>query len=306
MLTKGLLTVLLALVAFAAAALPSRAAAEQEMTEAEAREARALTLRFMRRLREADDFGPLVKEFFPSDFDERVRQFVEEAPKNVEGDFLAGFDRAALLRAEPAELRRAYVALMNFRNQQELIGDAAFDYARLRCEAAGEERPCGWGRHFRLAREAVPEEAFRIAATDPLLEVALGRIGDDSEPGSGEEAGEAGVGAAVVFDPARLRAFTDKLERCVRLMREAVAKLRADARSYAAAHSANESYEEAVAARAELKVYHLSEETLEGASFGLPAGALLIHARVYPFEMAIARAEGRLQILAVYPDFDGD
>jgi hypothetical protein len=303
-LKKGLLLVLLALAALAAAARPC-AADEGEMTDAEARAARALALRFMGRLRETDDFGPLVEEFFPAGFDERLRRFVGEAPGQGEEDFLVGFDRAALLRAEPNELRRAYVALLNFWNQHHLLGDAALDYARLQCEAAGEARPCGWGPHYGLARGAVPEEAFRIAAADPLLGAMLDIIGDDGEAEEGEVA-EARVNAAAVRDPARLRSFTERLERCVPLLREAVAKLRADARSYAAAHSATKSYEDMVAAHAELKVYHLSDETLEEASFGLPAGALLIRARVYPYEMAIARAGGRLTILAVYPDFDGD
>ena len=305
MLTRRLLTVLLAFAALCAAARPC-AAVGREMTDAEGREARALTVRFMERLREADDFAPLVREFFPADFDRRLRQLVGEVPENEEEDFLVGFDRAALLRAEPGELRRAYVALLNFWNQHDRIGVAAFDYARLECRAEGAPEPCGWGRHFRLAREAVPEEALRIAATDPMLETMLGMVGDDGEAGGEEAVDEGEARAAVVRDPARLRAFTDKLERCVPLLREAFLKLRADARSYAAAHSATESFEGMVAARDELKVYHLSEDTLEEASFGLPAGARLIRARVYPFEMAIVRHEGRLRILAVYPDFDGD
>jgi hypothetical protein len=304
-LTRRLLSVLLALAALLAAARPC-AASEQEMTDEEAREARALMLRFMERLRETDDFGPLVKEFFPADFDLRLRQFVgEELRAEGSEEVLVNFDRALLKRAEPRELRRTYVAFMNYWNYSERIGVAAFDYARLECEAAGAKEPCGWRRHFKLAREAVPEEAYRLAAADPMLEAMLRSIVDESASRE-EEPDEEKAGPAVVRDPARMRAFNDGLEGCVVLLRDAFRKLRADARSYAAVRSVTESFEATVAERDELKVYHLSDETLTEASFGLPAGALLIRARVFPFEMAIARRDGRLTILAVYPDFDGD
>jgi hypothetical protein len=297
--------VLLALAALVAAARPC-AAVEEKMTDAEAREARALTLRFMERLRETDDFGPLVREFFPTDFEQRLRQFVRDAPRNGNEDALIGFERAALLRAEPGELRRTYVMVLNFWNQYELLNDVAFHYAKLECQPEGERPSCAWNRHYQLAREAVPEEARRIAATDPLLEALLGLIEDGGKEETGDEDEEARVTAAAIRDPARLRTFNDKLERFIPLLREAVGSVRAEAKSYAAAHYATETFAASIAEHAELKVYHLSDEPLEEAAFGLPAGALLIHARVYPFEMAIARVEGHLQILAVYPDFDGD
>src|SRR5687767_1990228 len=126
--------------------------APEEMTDDEEREARALALRFMKRLRETDDFAPLVGEFFHGGFAERLRSVIRETPEGGDGDFLFAFDRTVLARVDAAELQRAYVALMNFWNQEELLGDAAFDYANLECGLAGEKRPCGWGRHFRLAQ----------------------------------------------------------------------------------------------------------------------------------------------------------
>jgi hypothetical protein len=302
---KGLLTTLLVLAFVAAAARPC-AAVEGEMSEAEAREARSLALRFVERLRETDDFEPLVKEFFPADFDERVRQFVAAAPRRAGEDFLAAFDRAAVLRAGPSEMRRSYVALMNFWNQQNLIGLAALAYVKLRCEAAGEE-PCGREQHRRLMSEAIPDEARRVAAADPMLEAMLASFDDeDGDEDDDAEADEATERAPVIRDPARLRAYNDRLDALVKLLRGAAARLRADAKSYAAVHSLTASYEETGAAAEGLKVYRLSERQLEAPSFGLPAGALLIQARIHPFVTVIGRADGRLQILAVYPDFDGD
>ena len=285
----------------------------QEMTDEEAREARALALRFMKRLRETDDFAPLLGEFFAEGFAERLRRAMRDAPADGEDDILFAFDRAVILRADAAELRRGYVALMNFWNQQERLGNAAFDYANLECGLAGEKRPCGWGRHFELQREALPAEAFRLAADDLLFATLLGNILDGGEAGqelSPEE--EAALLEKVkIRDAARLRVFTDKMERCATFMREASGKLRSDARSLAAVHNATDDFAQLVAAREELKVYHLDGETA-GADdagtyfYGLPTGTLLIRARVYPFEMAMARVEGQLKILVVYPDLDGD
>jgi len=45
---------------------------------------------------------------------------------------------------------------------------------------------------------------------------------------------------------------------------------------------------------------------LEAGAFGLQAGALLIRTRIYPYEMALTRTNGKLEMLVAYPDFDGD
>jgi hypothetical protein len=267
----------------------------------------------MKRLRETDDFAPLVGEFFHEDFAERLRHTVRETPESGDGNFLFIFDRAVLLRADAAELRRAYVAFMNFWNQQEILGDVAFDYANLECGLAGEKRPCGWGRHFQLQREAIPSEAFRVVAADPLFEGLFGSLleegAEGDEPSAEEQA--ARIEAMMIRDATRLRAFTDRMERCVTFLREATGKLRSEAKSFAAVYNVADDYAAMVAAREELKVYHLEGDTAGEAnsavySLGLPEGALLIRARVYPFEMVMTRAEGRLKILVVYPDFDGD
>lgn len=305
------LTLLLTL--FAAPGPARATCAAREMTDEDGREARSLALRFVKRLREADDFAPLVGEFFPEDFAARLRRVALETPAGGEDDFLFLFDRAALLRADDAELRRVYVALMNFWNQRDLLGDAAFDYADLECGLAGGERHCGWGRHFKLAREAVPEEASRIADGDPLFGALFESFFADEEGGEEPSPAEqaARAEALMIRDAARLRAFTDRVERFVALLRRATRKLRSEAKSLAAAHDAADDYTRTAAARGEPKVYHLKGGTVGEADpgargLGLPAGALLIRARVYPFEMAMTRAEGRLKILVVYPDFDGD
>lgn len=310
-MSKKFIGLFLTLVMLLAAA-PSRARASQELTEEQEREARELTVSFLKRLRETDDFAPLVSEFFPADFAQRLKQFIREMPADdAESADRLPCDRALLLRTEDGELRRAYVALMNFWNQQELLHSVAFDYVKVEYKAKGrdasQEYQEAWTRHEVTAEKAVPEEAFRIAAHDPFIEALLRLVraddgkGDDADSEKAE-ADKAKFEAAYIRDAARLHLFINNLERIVALLRKAVAKLRSDAKSLAASHA----IQEEAAAEEEFKVYHLDEDRLETAAFCLPAGAVVIHARVFPFEIVMTRAEGKLRILAAYPDVDGD
>jgi hypothetical protein len=315
-MSKKFLSLFLTLVTLLAAAAPTRVSAARELTDEDDREARGLALSFVKRLREADDFGPPVSEFFPEDFEQRVKQFIRDAPPDdAEQGFPIPCDRALLLRAEAGELRRLYVAMMNFWSQLDLMRHAAWDYAVVEYRTEGrdatDEHAEAWARHTELAKKAVPDEAFRVAESDPLLNIAFGLVRDDySDAGAGAggeenlEEDTAKFKAMSIHDAARLRSFVEKLERCVALMREGVAKLRSDAKSLAAAHAVKG--DAAAADKDDLKVYYVDSHTLEAAAFGVPSGAILIQARIFPFELAMTRVEGRLRILAVYPDFDGD
>jgi hypothetical protein len=310
-MSKKFLSLLLTLVTLLAAA-PPRASAAEEMTEEDGREARTLAVNFLRRLRETDDFAPLVSEFFPEDFEQRLKQFVRDAPPgDAENGLPIPCDRALLLRSEPGELRRLYVAMMNFWNLSNLIHNVAWAYAAVEYGAAGRdasaERASVWDRRSEFTRAAVPEEAHRIAESDPFLKMMFGLVRadyveSDASPEDEEKEFRAKYEASYMHDAARLRSFVEKLERCVALIREGVAKLRADAKSLAASHG----IEKDAGGEDDFKVYHVGDLTLEAPAFGLAAGALVIRARIFPFELAMTRAEGKLQILAVYPDTDGD
>lgn len=310
-MSKKFLCLFLTLVTLLAAA-PVRGQAVEELTDDEEREARSLAVTFVQRLRETDDFAPLVAEFFPEDFEQRVKQFIRDAPPDdAEGGLPILCDHALLLRSETGELRRLYVALMNFWNQQDLLHDAARDYALVKLKATGRDASIehlqAWDRGSERARKAVSEEAFRVAKTDPFLKMMFILVRDDYDKGDtnlegDEKALRARYEAAYIRDAARLHSFVEKLERSVVLLREGVSKLRADAKSLAASHV----IEQEATREDNFKVYHVGDVTLEAPAFGLDAGALLIQARIFPFELAMTRVEGRLRILAVYPDTDGD
>jgi hypothetical protein len=289
------------------------------LKDVEYKKAEKLAVRFMKRLRETDDFGPLVSEFFPTDFAERLKKSGHMWGTN-EGDLIP-WDKDVLSRADAAEQLRGYVAFVNFWNQQDLIGDAAWDYVKLECRIEGKDAtsaPGAWGRHLRLREEAVPAEAFRIAQSDPILAALIGLVRADGTDDNGagnvdneeqrpDEDDAALLRAVSIKDLARLRAFIDKMERCAGLLREGAEKLRSDAKTLAAVHGLSVTPERGAARPGEdFRVYHLDSETLEAEAFGLSAGALLIRARIYPYELAMTRADGRIKILAVYPDLDGD
>lgn len=324
--------ILLTAAAFSPVApLPGRAGAhtlteaaaleDGEISEEEQREARELAVRLVKRLREADDFAPVVSEFFPTDFAERVRQFVLSQPPDHEA--LLFCEHEVVRSASADDLRRTYVALMNFWRQQDILGAAAWDYVKIEVAARGDSvqnDQGAWARHYRVQKEAVSDEAYRLASGDPLLETLFADfvrhgINDQEVTAVDAEEQEEEVDEATRFrtkvairDVARLRVFTEKLERCIPLLRKASEKLLAERKALASAHMISDDPDAYEPVRADpLSVYHLERETLKAEAFGLAAGAPLIKARIRPYEMALARLDGRrLAVLAVYPDFDGD
>lgn len=286
---------------------PPASKQEAELAPEEEREAREMAVRFMKRLRETDDFDPLVSEFFVSDFVERIRLFVRA--ENSHEDFFVLCEREVLLQASVEDLRRAYLALMNFWNQQDRLNCAAWDHVKVQYRTEGKDalqEQEAWGQHLKLREEAVSEEAFRIAQSDPMLDSLFNLVREDKD-GDDEESladDDAKITAFAIHDVTRLRAFTDKLERTIPLLRRGAEKLRAD---IAPAHGASEkSQADELNPEDDFRIYHFESERLETETFGLPAGTMLIRARIYPYEMALARVDGQLKILAVYPDFDGD
>jgi len=287
-------------------------AEERELSPEEEREAKELAVSLMKRLRETDDFAPVVSEFFADDFAERVRHLARD--ETLEEGFFIFCERQVILQAGDSDLRRLYVALLNFWNQQDLLGDAAWGNVKVRNKIDGRDAlndDGAWGLRHELKEGAVPREAFRVAQSDPLLDAMMGLVRrDDDDGGETEEdteAKEARIKAAVIRDVARLRAFTDNVERCAALLREGVESLRSEMKSLAAAHVVSDDPADYEPRPGDpFHVYHLESDTLNNETFGLPPGTLLIRARIRPYEMAMARLDGRLQVLGVYPDFDGD
>jgi hypothetical protein len=53
-------------------------------------------------------------------------------------------------------------------------------------------------------------------------------------------------------------------------------------------------------------VHHVEVGTAETEMFGLAQGASFVSARISTYQLVMTRVDGRLKLIAIYPDFDGD
>ncbi len=269
---------------------------EAEITPQEEQEARALAVRFMKRLGEIDDFSLLTNEFFLDDFTERFQQSLskeEEGDSKEDDDPFAFIDRPMLLHAGRGDLQRTYVALMNFWQQGELLRGAL---SKLETQEAKDGVP-----RQMTVRPALLSQLYSNANGDPLLARFVAGLfrPDDSLTDQDDTAIMGQVRSNTIKSVERLRSFTGAVERCTTSMRDAVKKLRLESEDKECPSSATD----------ESKVYDVYKfwTDFEGAEkHGFAAGTVLIYARIYPYEMVMARVNGQLKMLYVYPDFDGD
>jgi hypothetical protein len=279
---------------------PPAARQETELTPEEEREARSLAVRFMERLKATDDFGPLVDEFFVGDFPERFKRFIKE--KKVKDEDMGVFTLRVLFRASHNDLRRAYVALMNFFNQHDLLNAAAMsDVAVANGISDWSElfRPRARALRWKVTEDALTPEFFATVRSDPAL-VVLASLFLMPEAKSDEDIAKE-LGGYRIRTLARFRSSTAGLEKCAGLMQAAVRKLR-DAQKILGPPP------QAIGERDRDKylIYKFWTSALESDSAGYPAGTRLVIARISPFQMQMIRQCGRFRMLAVYPDIDGD
>lgn len=290
---KTILTTLLAL-----ALLPTPAAraatreADAPLTRDEKREARELAVRAVTRLKETGDAERVAAEFFAEDYAEHFRQFLL---RNSGPAALTPTDARVAADASAADLRRAYFALLNFWVQHDLASDYEVRLARIEGADQGLAGPS--------LRATLPPDFFDEEGADPLVAaMKLGFFGREEE---GAEEVDERAAAARIRSVARLRSFTAGLEACVEQLRRGVGRLRAEAeaRESAAGRRANPEDEgEAV----KNSIYRIEAEASEKGGLGRPAGARLVRVRAWPYVVLLARRDGRLRVLSVCPDFDGD
>lgn len=279
---------------------PPAAQQETELTPEEEREARALAVRFMKRLNAADDCGPLVDEFFVEDFPERFKRFLKEI--KVKDKDLQVFTLDVLMRADHHDLRRAYVALLNFYNLQDMLRDAAIDYAAAVngiTDWVELHKPTGEALRRQITEDALTPEFFAAADNDPALDALVNLFVRDDD--GGEENYGKEMESIQIRTLERFRRLTAELEKCVGLMRAAVGRLRGGLSNLGTTAQAAGERD-----RYKCVIYKSWASVLESEVAGYPRGTRLAVARIFPFEMLMIREDGRFRMLAVYPDFDGD
>ncbi len=277
-----------------------------ELSSAQEQEATDFTVRLMKRLNETDDFAPLLDEFFISDFTGRLKQFIREQDFTDEDFRELGLERQILLQADDADLRRAYVALLNFWNLRDVLDDTAWDYVSVTNEIKDRVelyKPPYEQLHRKIMEDALTPDYVSTAKSDPLVAALVFGLVLDSPD---EEAGDEEVHKSVIIanrinSIARLRDFTSTLEKCVALMRAGVTKLREEQKLKAR-------FPRLLPER-DRETYHIYKSwmtTLETGAAGFPAGTQFFFTRIFPFEILMTRRDGQLLIVAVYPDIDGD
>lgn len=309
------LIALLLVLALTPVASPVRAQADEDtyqLTQAEQRkfelEAKPLALRFVKRLEETGDVGPLVDEFFLPDFVERFQKFLRAGNLNEEYDLVfVGISRKVLTQADAADLRRVFVVLVNLWHHFDEYSDAVSDVTAARHNLVSVLADDNWRLRNRVLKESLPPAFFDACKSDPLLSMLADSFneedessveGENEDEDGGDAAMLAKVKAASVQSVERLRSLTEKLEKCVALMREATQKLRDELKAYPD-RAAGRTIDVTDAYRVEIVTR--GTETL-----GFPARTPFIHARLFPYVVVMVPVEGQLKVIGVLADFDGD
>jgi hypothetical protein len=267
-------------------------------------EAARLAVRLVTRLREAGDASPVVDEFFLPDFAERFQKFIRAGDLGENYELLfVGVSRETLTGASPADLRRAFVALVNAWHHGGEFSNAVSDVTEARHNLASVLADDNWRLRKAVEREALPPALLEVCKGDPLLAMVAeafsgGGDEEDEDEDEDEAAQLAQIKSVSVQSVERLRSFTEKLEKCVALMREATKKLREELKAYPGRDVRRTTRLD--------DVYRVETGSYAKETLGLPARTPFIQARLHPYVVVIVPVEGQLKVIGILPDFDGD
>jgi hypothetical protein len=316
---RHIIAFLLALaILFTAAVHPSSATSaavvkeeeeETPLTPEEIVEARDVALRFNDRLKMTNDVGSVVDTMFVSDFSERLRHAPRERMP------IAFLDRSLLPTASRDELRRYYVAFLNF----YLLMYRLFEVTDKLREQAGGKDNTDWG----IEHELTPQ-IINILMSDPVIAQLAKDLKEDEKDESAKEddgsqpaksgdssqaastATQADVANAddtadsemqIIKTHKQLESVSATLEKAIVLMRQRLASLPAIAPepstgdAQESKHDSTEPY----------------LPTIDGSFYGYyghPQGTRIIQIDALPFCLALVKTDGRLKILsaAIYVD----
>lgn len=271
---------------------------EQGLTAEEEREAIQVAERFVKDFEEKNDPSSLIAELYVKDFDARLRRDPDSFI------YLAKVEPEVIAKASDAELRRLYIASLNFIYGNGLLYGISLYNHKLKGGADdGDDAP--------PLREVLPPAVSAVLKSDPLM-AAL--IAEDEEnererkgetPSAQEQTTDDGSGKEALADGPeirsleRLRAFLSTLERAAMLTREHLRTVQgpsgwkelSDALRVFGTEMDDDVGCEGLCPR----VHTLKEEF-----FGSPKGTRLICVNVMAFHMDLVRTGGRLRILNVY------
>ncbi|MDX6695768.1 MAG: hypothetical protein QOF02_3371 [Blastocatellia bacterium] len=278
---------------------------EPQLSSKERREALDLLARFDRRLKETNDFGQIIDEFFVNDLAERARQ----APLDTMPWWFV--DKSLVTTADTVELRRYYVATLNFFQLLNRVWDVLRRAAR---EQAGDAEANVDVDIY----DALTPEIMTVLRSDPTIATLIKELekdeevhgtkeDDSSQPAASVDSSQAAGATAqadgdagddtsaeenergVIKSLAQLKDVSATLERAVELLRQRLASL-----------SLNSNVAPANAdAKDEPGVENLNLTTVKENFYGYTKGSQVIHADLLPFCLTMTRQDGQLKILSV-------
>lgn len=268
------------------------ASGESQLTAQEEQEAREIAERFIRRMEETGDLAPLIEELFVADYAVRLQQEAISKPLPLLSQSVAeAASREELVRYQLVLNNSLYVA-----TQLYLI------YERSRPET---DTDAEWGAAHYL--RLLPPDIIELFKADPILKVLFEEEPPASADGNAPEASTSGEANVIDHDdePVRtvgqLRGLTSTLEKAVVLARRHIAASPFKPNLTQRHKGANEEEnwtEERKTMRPHVWLM------LNRDSYGYPKGTKLICLHVLVYHMDLIRVDGKLKVLALYPDMD--
>jgi hypothetical protein len=281
---------------------------ETPLTPEEIVEARDVAQKFNDRLEMTNDVGAVVDTMFVSDFSERLRQ----APRDRLP--IAFLDRSLLQTASRDELRRYYVAFLNFTLLINRLSDVT---DKLREQVGKDNTVQG-------IEDELSPQIINILMSDPIIaELAKDLKEDEKDESAKEDDGnqpaESGDSSQaqsaktqddsgnadhtaddeiqIIKTHKQLESVSSTLEKAIVLMRQRLATLPAIA--------PEPSTSEAEESQHESPTPYVP--TIDGSFYGYygyPQGTRVIQIDALPFCLALVKTDGRLKILsaAIYVD----
>lgn len=290
-----------------------RAASEDEskLTPEEKQEALEFVTRLVERLEATDDFGQIMGEMFVSDFSERLRQ-----PLSVWLPW-AFLDKSLAAHADTSDLRRFYVASMNFYRQYFRFHDVV---ERLEKQSKDNEKEAATNRIEVVDDDLnLPPEIVDVLLSDPIIAELFAEAKKDEEndnakkddagqPAQGGDTAQAASATAeaqaddakkeseigIVKTLSQLKGVSETLEKAALLVSKHLASMPPVPPALSNSNEAETKFD--------IREFDLT--TLDESDFGYPADTPVIHIDVMPYCLRLIRIGGQLKILhaALYVD----
>jgi hypothetical protein len=250
--------------------LSSNGFRDEEITAAEANEAKEFALVFSNRLDKAKDFAPLIDEFYFDDFVDRYFKFINSTLAKTSPDsvyFAPGLEYNSKLHTEVSreDWRRFYVAANNFIYLGFVSG-----LSKLSLENFNDVKP----------DDLYPPEALALMSKNPNLSNMVMKKSGSPPISTVEE----------------MRGATSVLEKAVSLIREKQSKDPPELTSR---------YKKNAAAILKADLMKPSVQISDGEMFGLVKGTRIIAVNTpAAFKLMLARVDGKLKVLWATPNTD--